>query len=140
MYDYAINVTQEAGSFWSSCDDIPEAHSAGDTLEELLRLAAEGLEVALSIYVDQLRPIPPASPAKEGQHVIRLSALVNAKIALWNAMREKGMRKADLCRTLGAVQSKVDRLLDFEHSSKIEQVEIALAALGKRLVVSVEPA
>ena len=138
MFDYAINVNEEAGSFWSSCDDIPEAHSAGDTLEELLRHAAEGLEVALSIYVDQLRPIPLASPAKEGQRVIRLSALVNAKIVLWNAMREKGMRKADLCRTLGAAQTKVDRLLDFEHSSKIEQVEIALAALGKRLVVSVE--
>lgn len=139
MYDYAISVTEEAGSFWSSCDDIPEAHSAGDTLEELLTHAAEGLEVALSIYVDQLRHIPKASPPKEGQHVIRLSALVVAKVELWNAMRDKGMRKADLCRLLGAAQTKVDRLVDFEHSSKIEQVESALAALGKRLVVSVEP-
>lgn len=140
MYDYAINATEDVGSFWSSCDDIPEAHSAGDTLEELLRNAADGLEVALSIYVDQLRHIPKASPPKEGQHVIRLSALVNAKITLWNAMRDKGMRKADLCRLLGAAQTKVDRLVDFEHSSKIEQVESALAGLGKRLVVSVEPA
>ena len=140
MYDYAISVNEEAGSFWSSCDDIPEAHSAGDTLEELLIHAAEGLEVALSIYVDQLRHIPKASPPKEGQHVIRLSALVVAKVELWNAMRDKGMRKADLCRLLGAAQTKVDRLVDFEHSSKIEQVESALAALGKRLVVSVEPA
>jgi antitoxin HicB len=140
MYDYAVNVQQEAGSYWSSCDDIPEAHSAGDTLEELLTNAAEGLELALSIYVDQLRHIPKASPAKEGQHVIRLSALVVAKIELWNAMRDKGMRKADLCRLLGAAQTKVDRLVDFEHGSKIEQVESALAALGKRLVVSAVPA
>lgn len=80
----------------------------------------------------------PASIAKEGQHVIQLFALVNAKISLWNAMRDQGMRKADLCRLLGAVQSKVDRLVDFEHSSKIEQVESALAALGKRLKVSIE--
>lgn len=139
MYDYAVNVVQDVGSFWSSCDDIPEAHSAGDTLEELLANAAEGLEVALSIYVDQLRHIPKASPAKDGQHVIQLSALVVAKIELWNAMRDKGMRKADLCRLLGAAQTKVDRLVDFEHSSKIEQVESALAALGKRLVVSAVP-
>lgn len=140
MYDYAINVIEDVGSFWSSCDDIPEAHSAGDTFEQLLHNAAEGLEVALSIYVDQLRHIPQASPPKEGQRVIHLSALVNAKIALWNAMRDKGMRKADLCRLLNAAQTKVDRLLDFEHSSKIEQVESALAALGKRLAVSVEAA
>jgi antitoxin HicB len=55
-------------------------------------------------------------------------------------MRDKGMRKADLCRLLIAAQTKVDRLLDFQHSSKIEQVESALAALGKRLAVSVEAA
>ena len=140
MYDYAINVTEDVGSFWSSCDDIPEAHSAGDTLEQLLHNATEGLEVALWTYVDQLRHIPKASPPKQGQHVIHLSALVNAKIALWNAMRDKGMRKADLCRLLIAAQTKVDRLLDFQHSSKIEQVESALAALGKRLAVSVEAA
>ena len=139
MYDYAVTVVQDVGSFWSSCDDIPEAHSAGDTLEELLANAAEGLEVALSIYVDQLRHIPKAAPPKEGQHVIRLSALVVAKVELWNTMRDKGMRKADLCRLLGAAQTKVDRLVDFEHSSKIEQVEVALAALGKRLVVSAVP-
>ena len=139
MYDYAVTVVQDVGSFWSSCDDIPEAHSAGDTLEELLSNAAEGLEVALSIYVDQLRHIPKATPPKEGQHIIRLSALVVAKIELWNAMRDKGMRKADLCRLLGAAQTKVDRLVDFEHSSKIEQVEVALAALGKRLAVSAVP-
>ncbi|MBX7277134.1 type II toxin-antitoxin system HicB family antitoxin [Pseudomonas sp. ERGC3:05] len=139
MYDYAVNVQQEVDSYWSSCDDIPEAHSAGDTLEELLANAAEGLELALSIYVDQLRHIPKASQAKEGQHVIRMSALVVAKIELWNAMRDKGMRKADLCRLLGAAQTKVDRLVDFEHGSKIEQVESALAALGKRLIVSAIP-
>lgn len=139
MYDYAVNVVQDVGSFWSSCDDIPEAHSAGDTLEELLANAAEGLQVAMSIYVDQLRHIPKASPPKEGQHVIRLPALAVAKAELWNAMRDKGMRKADLCRLLGAAQTKVDRLVDFEHSSKIEQVESALAALGMRLVVSAVP-
>lgn len=140
MHSYAVTVWEEAGSFWSSCDDIPEAHSAGDTLEELLRNAAEGLQLALSIYVDQLRHIPEASPAKDGQYVIHQPALVEAKVALWNAMRDKGMRKADLCRLLNAAQTKVDRLLDFEHSSKIEQVESALAALGKRLAVSVEAA
>lgn len=140
MYSYAINVWQEAGSFWSSCDDIPEAHSAGDTLEELLRHAAEGLQLALSIYVDQLRHIPEATPPKDGQYVIHQPALVEAKVALWNAMRDRGMRKADLCRLLNAAQTKVDRLIDFEHSSKIEQVEVALAALGKRLTVSVESA
>ncbi|WP_345945790.1 type II toxin-antitoxin system HicB family antitoxin [Pseudomonas sp. dw_358] len=109
-------------------------------MEELIENAVEGLVLALTIYVDQLRPIPLPSVPAEGERVIHLSALVAAKVSLWNAMREKNMRKADLIRLLGSAQTKVDRLLDFEHGSKIEHVEAALAALGKRLAVSVEAA
>jgi antitoxin HicB len=140
MFSYAIRVHAEAGSFWSSCRDIPEAHSAGDTEEELLINAVEGLELALTIYVDQSRPIPLPSAPVEGERVIHLPILLAAKVSLWNAMREANMRKADLARLLQSSQTKVDRLLDFEHSSKIEQVEAALAALGKRLSVTVEAA
>jgi antitoxin HicB len=35
---------------------------------------------------------------------------------------------------------QVDRILDLCHASKLEQVETALAALGKRLVVTVADA
>ena len=41
-----------------------------------------------------------------------------------------GMRKADLCRLLGVAQAQGDRLLDFLHTSKMEQLETALLALG----------
>ncbi|WDM57608.1 hypothetical protein K4A76_14065 [Pseudomonas sp. NEEL19] len=50
------------------------------------------------------------------------------------------MRKADLCRLLGVSQSQGDRLVDFMHGTKLEALESALASLGKRLVMSVEPA
>lgn len=130
MYEYPIVAHEEAGSFWSSCPDIPEAHSAGDTLEELLANAVEGITLALSIYVDQGRAIPLASPVAEGQHAIALPATVTAKIALWNAMVEKSIKVAGLARELGLSHPVASRLVDFEHNSKIEQVESALKALG----------
>lgn len=130
MYEYPIDAYQEAGSWWSKCPDIPEAHSAGDTLEELLENAVEGLTLALSIYVDQGRAIPLASPIGEKQHAIALPATVTAKIALWNAMTENKVRVADLARKLGLSHPVASRLVDFEHNSKIEQVESALKALG----------
>ena len=45
------------------------------------------------------------------------------------------MRKADLSRLLNAKPVAVDRLVDFLHTSKIDQMEMALAALGKRIQV-----
>ncbi|WP_377516966.1 helix-turn-helix domain-containing protein [Microbulbifer taiwanensis] len=63
-----------------------------------------------------------------------------AKVALWNAMQERGMRKADLARKLGVKPPQVDRLVDFLHSSKIEQVENALQTLGKKIWITIEAA
>lgn len=140
MFEYPIHIHEEAGSFWSSCPDIPEAHSAGDSPEELLANAVDGLTLALTIYVDQNRPIPPASEPHAWGAVVALPVQTVAKIALWNAMCEQGLRVADLARKLGVSHPVATRLVDFEHNSKIEQVEGALRALGKRLAVSVEAA
>ncbi|MNZ72022.1 Antitoxin HicB [compost metagenome] len=142
MYDYAIRFEQDdsAPGVAVFCRDLPELNSYGDTIEEALREAVDGIESALSIYVDQRRQIPAASAPEDGERVVHLPAVTVAKIALWNTMMERGMRKADLCRLLDAKPVVVDRLVDFLHTSKIEQLELSLAALGKRLSVSVEAA
>jgi len=138
MYNYPITVHHEHDHYWSSCFDLPEAHSAGDSLGELLDNAAHGITLALSIYVDQGRAIPPASAPKPGQTVIHLPAQVVAKAALWNALHQRGMRVADLARRLNLSHPVARRLVDFGHNSKLELVETALAALGLRLDVRVE--
>ncbi|QEL10861.1 type II toxin-antitoxin system HicB family antitoxin [Kushneria phosphatilytica] len=140
MYKYPIEIHHEANSVWATCRDLPEFHAAADTLSELMSESADGIVSALSIYVDQRRAIPKASSPLKNEHVVHLSALILAKIELWNTMIERDMRKADLVRTLNAKPVTVDRLIDFCHSSKLEHVENALLALGKRLSISVEPA
>ena len=141
MYNYAIRFEQDsAPGLAVFCRDLPELNSYGDDLEQAMREAVDGIETALSIYVDERRAIPEATPPQYGEQVVYLPAVTVAKIVLWNAMMERDMRKADLRRLLGVHQVQGDRLVDFLHTSKMEQVEAALAALGKRLAVSVEAA
>lgn len=141
MYDYAIRLEQDtAPGLAVYCRDLPQFHSYGDDEQHAMVMAIDGIETTLSIYVDERKSIPAASPAEAGEHVVHLPAVTVAKIALWNAMMDQGMRKADLCRALGVSQTQGDRLVDFLHTSKMEQLEAALAALGKRLSVSVEAA
>lgn len=141
MYNYAIRFERDdTPGLAVFCRDLPQFHSYGDDEEHALREAVDGIETTLSIYVDERRSIPTASAPEAGEHVVHLPSVTVAKVALWNAMMERDMRKADLCRLLGVHQAQGDRLVDFLHTSKMEQLENALAALGKRLSVSVEAA
>jgi len=136
MYDFAIRFEQDETGVAVFCRDLPELNSFGDDIEHAIREAMDALDTTLSLYVDQRRAIPSASEPQEGEHVVQLPAVTVAKIALWNAMVERNMRKADLCRLLDIHQAQGDRLVDFLHTSKMEALENALAALGKRLLVS----
>lgn len=139
MYNYAIRFERDtAPGLAVFCRDLPELNSYGDDREHAISEAVDAIESALSIYVDQRRSIPEASPAQDGEVVIYLPAVTTAKIHLWNEMMARGMRKADLCRTLGVSQTQGDRLVDFLHTSKMEQLEVALDRLGLHLSVAVE--
>lgn len=138
MYDYAIRFEQDdsAPGVAVFCSALPELNSYGDDREHAISQALDAIESTLSLYVDQRRAIPEAKPAEEGEHVIHLPAVTVAKIALWNEMMRRGMKKAELCRQLGVSQTIGDRLVDFTHTSKMEQLEKALEALNSGVRVT----
>ncbi|EAU0218262.1 hypothetical protein FRN05_05605 [Salmonella enterica subsp. enterica] len=141
MFNYAVQVVKdETGAFVVSCRDLPLLHSVGDTLDEALLEAEDGIITAISLEMDMRRPIPVASAPQSGEHIVILPVLVAMKAALYNTMIETGTRKADLARRLGVNGPQVDRLLDVEHSSKVEKVELALAQLGRKAQVEIRTA
>ena len=126
--------TDDRGAVPVSFPDIPEALTEGATEQEALAEAQDCLIAALGGYVDDRRNIPKPSPGR-GLPLVALPALVAAKIALYRAMGERGLSNAALARQLGSVEGAVRRLIDLDHRSHIGQVEAALHALGRRLVV-----
>jgi antitoxin HicB len=55
-------------------------------------------------------------------------------------MRDRGTRKTELAKRLGVSETVVRRMLDPKHDTKPERIQAALAALGKRIVVTFEDA
>jgi antitoxin HicB len=136
----AILEPDDNGTIRVSFRDVPEAHTFGDDEAEALLHAVDALETALSFYVDARKSLPRPSAAKRGERFVALSALGAAKAALYETMRAQGVGKAELARRLNVHLPQVDRILDLCHASKLEQVETALAVLGKRLVVTIADA
>ena len=89
------------------------------------------------MYIVAQEPLPTSSEPKADEEMVPLSALGMAKIALYDAMREQGVGRAELARRLRWHLPQVSRLLDLRHASCMEHVEAALAALGLRLIINV---
>lgn len=117
--------------------DVPGVFSVGDTEEDALLNASDALETALFYLMQERKPIPMAS-ALNGRPCVVLPVLIAGKIALYNAMLASGTRKVDLARRLNLAPTLIDRLLSLKHKSRIEQIETALALLGKHLIVDVD--
>jgi antitoxin HicB len=113
------------------------AWTEGDTREEVLLRAEDALESALAMYVAAKEPLPTSSEAEADEVIVPHSALGMAKAALYEAMREQGVGRAELARRLRWHLPQINRVLDLRHASRMEHVEAALAALGLRLIVDV---
>ena len=120
--------------------DVYGANTGGWSWEEALEMAEDCLGVALSIYVDRREDIPIPSPLQEGQVSIPVPLIVAAKLTLYTAMRKQGITNVALAARLGLSEGAVRRLVNPLHRSHISQVEKALKAVGRSLVVEDRPA
>lgn len=139
-YAYPYELTpQPEGGFTVTFGDVPEAITQGDTEEQAAAMAEDALVTALSFYTDRAERLPTPSSA-EGRRLAYLPPLVAAKLALHDAMLAAGISNVALARQLGTDEKTVRRLRDPLHQSRINQVDAALRALGKRMAIVVEAA
>lgn len=137
MFDYPVNLTRDGATMLVTFPDVPEAITFGADEDEALLQAVDALESALSTYVDARQALPVPSKPERGQRTVRPSALETAKLGVYQAMTEQGIKKAELARRLGWHLPQVDRLFDLRHASRLDQIEAAARALGRKLDVHV---
>jgi antitoxin HicB len=140
MLAYSVDLQPDTnGTLLVTFPEFVEAVTYGDDESDALLRAEGALETVLAARIDDREDIPLPSPPA-GRPCVVLPALTAAKVLLYRAMREAGVRKADLARRLGWHGPQIDRLLDLNHASRLDQIEAALAVLGKRLKIDLADA
>lgn len=135
-YEYPVTlIPDEDGGFIARARDVEGAIAQGDDEREALTEMSEALGAALAGYSLEGRDIPAPSEAAPGDHMVPVSPLVAAKLALRSAMREQGVTNVALAAKLGLSEGAVRRLVDPDHLSKLDGVVAALLALGRGLVI-----
>lgn len=132
---YPVRLRKDGRFILVTFPDIPEAITQGDNREHALEMAKEALESALDFYFEGRRAVPVPSVPKRGQPVVELPPSVAAKVLLLNEMLRQKVRPVELARRLGTTPQEVNRLTNLRHATKIDRVDAAMRALGKRLIV-----
>jgi antitoxin HicB len=100
------------GGFTVAFRDVPEAITEGDSREEAL-LRAEGALASGTRHVYRRgEPLHRSSGIEAGEKMVPRSALRMAKTALYDAMREQRVGRAELARRLRWHLPQVSRVLD----------------------------
>lgn len=138
MLRYPVILKKDSnGTLLVTAPDFPELTTFGENKADALIRAADAIATVMQGRISDREKIPKPSQAKRGQHYVHLASLIAAKLALYELMIKTGTRKADLARKLGIHAPQIDRLLDLDHDSRLDQIDSAVRALGKELEIRI---
>ena len=138
------------GTLLVTCPDLPEVTTFGEDVEDAVKHAVDAIEEALAARIARHEELPApsdgsqlateesAGPAAISRRMVILPPLTQAKVELYHMVRTRGMSRGELGRRLGWDGPRIDRLLDLRHRCTIDQIDQALHALGKRLIINIE--
>jgi antitoxin HicB len=131
MYDYPVTLApDDNGTVMASFADLPGV-TFGDDEAEALANAVDLLETVLAAIIADRGDIPAPTRSRNAR-TVSPTLLGALKLAVYQAMRDRSWRKADLARAMGLNPRQIDRLLDLRHASTVAQLEQALAVCGRR--------
>jgi len=132
---------RKAGGYTVTFPDFGYGATQGETYAEAMEMAQELLMLTIGDYIRECKqlPTPGRHRGTKFRHV-SLPALQSAKVDLYTAFLKSGLKKAEFARRIGIPKTHIERLFSLRHHSRLDQIEAALAALGKCLYVEVRDA
>ena len=136
MLSYPLTLEEDDGTLLVTSPDFPELTSFGEDRDEAIARGIDALEEAIAARMHSRLDVPKPSAGGYNAVFAPLPSLTAVKVMLYQGMRDRGIGKAELARRLGWHLPQVDRVLNVQHSSRLEQMDAALGAIGLRLDVS----
>lgn len=127
---------QDGGGFFVQFVDLPDTFTEGATLEEAQFNASEALSAMLGFKLDAGEAIAPSTADVAGAQYIAPDAKTQAAYLIRQARADRSL--SELARALETSWPAARKLEDPKHWPSLRQLERAAAALGKRLVLSLE--
>jgi len=132
---------RKAGGFVVTLPDFGYGVTQRETDEEAIGMAQDLLMLTIGDYIWESKALQaPRRHRGSKFRPVPLPALQAVKVDLYTAFLESGLKKVELARRIGIPKTHIERLFSLRHHSRLNQIEAAFAALGKRLHVEARDA
>jgi len=125
------------GTLLVTCPSLPEVTTFGEDKPDAMRRALDAIEEALAARIADGVDIPAGNSRGP---LVRLPMLTALKVELYRQLQRSGVSRAELARRLRWNRESVDRLFRLDHASRLDQIEAAFSALGRRIELEVKAA
>ena len=140
-YPDLIEPDLKAGGYVVTFPDFGYGVTQGETGDEALAMAQDLLMLTLGDFIREGKQLPLPSRRRGVKfRPVPLPALQAAKVHLYMAFLASGLKKAEFARRIGIPKTHIERLFSLRHHSRLDLIEAAFAALGKRLHVEARDA
>lgn len=111
-----------------------------DSLERALDILSDKVEDFIEeTFRKQRKPIPEPSAPKDHDGILVVPLKLEARIRLWNLLREKHMSTSELARLLDMSRQQAQRLVDGSGPVSFDMYYEAFKALGYYLSLELNP-
>lgn len=132
-YPCEVSRDSETGQVILECKN-PSAFAFGDSLEEALKEMHSLLLDCVSDYIDEGKIFPTVTkPAKKNEVSVELTPSETVKVLFLNSMVETKTKPIQIARRLGIAKQEVTRILNPRQKTKIDTLEKAIEATGKKI-------
>jgi antitoxin HicB len=138
---WRLNLTpDDNGTFLVTSPTLGEVTSFGEDEEDAKAHGRDALIEAFAARMKAGQDIPGDwvdNPPQKGVSTVfvDIPTLVVLKVDLYRLCRGEGITRADLVRRLDWPRESVDRLFRLDHLSRLDQLEAAAKAVGRRVAV-----
>ena len=131
---------RKAGGYVVTFPDFGYGVTQGETDQEAMEMAQDLLMLTIGDYMRESKPLPTPKRHRGAKfRPVPLPALQSAKVDLFIAFLESGMKKAEFARRIGIPKTHIERLFS-QHYSCLDRIESGFAALGNRLYIALSNA
>lgn len=135
-YPCEISKDPDSGQVVLECKE-PSAFTFGDTLKEAMKDMHAVLLDCVSDYIDDGKVFPEITKKpKKNEVAVELTPSETVKILFLNSMVETHTKPVQIAKRLGIAKQEVTRILNPRQKTKIDTLEKAIEATGRKLIYS----